>query len=51
MRNLYWLALAVLVALLAVAYAYARTHPSQPWDFYPPQAPGNQDELLYLNRV
>lgn len=41
----------VLGALLAVAYGYARTHPSQPWYFYPPALPVGTDELLYPNQV
>ncbi|WP_435008025.1 hypothetical protein P12x_005292 [Tundrisphaera lichenicola] len=38
-------------AFLVLLFAYARTHPSQPWDFHPPALPVGQDELLYLNQV
>jgi hypothetical protein len=42
-----------ILALVVVGFslAYAKTHPPQPWDFYPPALPVGQDELLYMNRV
>jgi hypothetical protein len=44
-----WLLLALVFVLFAAYWTAA--HPPQPWDFFPPPLPVDEDNLLDLNPV